>query len=128
MSLVDVLMGGVVFGLASTASLQLYGSSLQFAQGREQRQVHAQALELALAEGQRRLVELEPQADCAAVAAALEQALKPSLVASPLSQEVRRDNQHNAVRLVIGAPGLLERSRWYVPAAYGLCELAGGPG
>lgn len=124
MSLVDVLMGGVVFGLASTASLQLYGSSLQFAQGREQRQDHAQQLELALAEGHRRLAELEPQADCTAVAAGFERALNPSLVAPPLSQEVSRNKEHNAVRLVIRAPGLPERSRWYVPAAYGLCEVS----
>jgi PAS domain-containing protein len=44
MNLVDVMMGGLVFSLASTSSLQIYGSSLRWAHGHEQRQHQAAAL------------------------------------------------------------------------------------
>jgi hypothetical protein len=121
MSLVDALMGGVVFAMASTASLQLYGSSLQVTKGRELRQQRAEQMEVALAEGYRRMAELSPNSDCLAVATALATLLQPP-TADGLNRTVLV--QGDAVRLAITASGLPERSRWYAPAAYGLCEVA----
>lgn len=122
MSLVDVLMGGVVFGLASTASLQIYGSSLNAAQGGETRQQRMVEMDLALAEGYQLVVELTPRpSSCAAAAAALGKELKKSLAASAAGISSDTLVNGEAVRLVVREPGMPERSRWYVPAAYGVC-------
>ena len=120
MSLVDALMGGVVFGLASTASLQLYGSSLQFAQGGEERQQREAQVELVLAEGYQRMAELTPgQSGTAAakeLAALLDLASYQGLTVDTLVES-------DMVRMAVRAPGLPERNRWYAPAAFGVCEV-----
>jgi len=120
MSLVDALMGGVVFGLASTASLQLYGGSLQFAQGREERQQREAQRELALAEGYQHMADLTPDQPCSAAAKELAGLLDLSSHQGLTAQALV---EGEAVRLVVRAPGLPERSRWYAPAAFGVCEV-----
>jgi hypothetical protein len=120
MSLVDALMGGVVFGLASTASLQLYGSSLQFAQGGEERQQREAQMELALAEGYQRMAELTPDQPCTAAAKQLTDLLDLSSHQGLTSHSLV---EGEVVRLVVRTPGLPERSRWYAPAAFGVCEV-----
>ena len=120
MSLVDALMGGVVFGLASTASLQLYGSSLQFAQGGEERQQREAQVELVLAEGYQRMAELTPGQSCTAAAKELAALLD---LASYQGLTVDTLVESDMVRMAVRAPGLPERSRWYAPAAFGVCEV-----
>lgn len=124
MSLVDALMGGVVFGLASTASLQIYGSSLNPAQGGETRQQRMAEMDLALAEGHQLLVELTDRwSSCADAAAALAKKLEASLAASAGGITPKAQPEGDAVRLTLQLNGLPERSRWYVPAAHGLCGV-----
>ncbi len=118
MSLLDVVMGGVVFGLASTASLQLYGNSLQFMQGHDVRHERAEQVELALAEAYQTMANLTPGQPCLAAAEEL-----AGLLQLPSREGISVDRQGDAVRLVVQEPGLPERSRWYVPAAHGVCVV-----
>ena len=124
MSLVDALMGGVVFGLASTASLQIYGSSLNAAQGGETRQQRMGEMDLALAEGHQVVAGLaDRSSSCAAAAVALGKELKMTLSASAAGIRSETKVEGDAVRLTVQAKGLPERSRWYVPAAHGVCVV-----
>lgn len=124
MNLVDALMGGVVFGLASTASLQIYGSSLSAAQGGETRQQRMAEMDLVLAEGHQLVAGLTPRpSSCAAAAAALAEKLEASPAASAARIRPETELKGDAVRLKVQVNGLPERSRWYVPAAYGQCGV-----
>lgn len=120
MSLVDALTGGVVFGLVSTASLQLYSTSLQFTQGHDLRYQRAEQLELALAEGYQRMERLTPGQSCTAAALELAALLKLSSHEGMTADTLL---EGDVVRLLVRAPGLPERSRWYVPAAHGVCAV-----
>jgi hypothetical protein len=129
MNLVDVMMGGLVFSLASISSLQIYGSSLRWAHGHEQRQHQAAALAMALSEGSRQLrqpVDGAPgplrSGDCTRAAADLVAALKQAPLGSGLTRVV--DQAGELVSITVDASGLPSRRRWFSPAAYGLCGNA----
>jgi hypothetical protein len=130
MNLVDVLAGGLVFSLASASSLQIYGSSLRWAHGQEQRQATATAMELALAEGARTLRQHRDAAtagtgaatdssDCSSTALLLASEIQGASVSSGITSEVRAEGEW--VSVTVRATGLPERRRWLSPAAYGLC-------
>lgn len=126
MNLVDVMVGGLVFSLASAGSLHIYGSSLRWAQGHEQRQQVAAALDLALTEGARQLWDQidgtssnsHPE-DCVRTAANLAASLNQVSVEQGISREVKQVGE--LVSITVDASGFPPRRRWFSPAAYGLC-------
>lgn len=126
MSLVDVLMGGLVFSLASASSLQIYGSSLRWADGQEQREATAIAMELALAQGESMLRQQRDAAavganpiDCSTAAELLASSLRALPLPQGLTGEVSREGE--LVSLTVRADRMPERRRWLSPAAFGLC-------
>ena len=126
MNLVDVMVGGLVFSLASVSSLHIYGSSLRWAQGHEHREQVAADLEIALTEASRQLWQQVASAseesrtgNCSTAAEELESALKATPGTSGISREVVQ--QGELVSVTVKADGLPQRRRWFAPAAYGLC-------
>lgn len=128
MNLVDVITGGLVFSLASTSSLHIYGSSLRWAQGHEQRQQLAADLDVALTAGVRQLWEqtdltsMESRTeDCKRAAADLVDSLYKIPLEAGFTREVKQVGE--LVSFTVGVPGLSARRRWLSPAAYGLCGV-----
>lgn len=129
MNLVETLMGGVIFGLASMGSLQIYGSSLQATYGNDQRQDHDAAMDLILATVHQ---SLSSQAagpssgdagDSPACAATVMKMLGDALVNHASSADVTFElSQHDGLlRLMVLGVDQPPRQRWFSPAAYGLC-------
>lgn len=129
MTLVDTLVSGVIFGLASFASLQIHASSLRVSGGLQQRRERDAAMDLLLAQVHRALdraaQELTADAalpSCDTSAAALQQSLIAVLpAAAPGGVTLQLGLEGDLLSATAQAPELPLRRRWYSPAAYGLC-------
>jgi hypothetical protein len=101
MTLTEVLMASVVFGLAINASAQLWGRSVAWSRGVENRQEALQRLEIDLVRQEqawRQSGPLTAQADCPPEGVWLVAQAIPA-----------------------GGAEAIERRRLFVPAAHGLC-------
>jgi hypothetical protein len=137
MNLVDTVTGGVIFGLASMASLQIHGSSLRASGGLEERRAQDAGMDLLLAQVQR---QLEQQAREALLAAAvpadqrceeratvLQESIAASLPATGSGgATVLLSAEGALLKAMVQAPDLPLRRRWFSPAAYGLCGNPSG--
>ena len=135
MNLVETLMGGVIFGLASMGSLQIYGSSLQATHGYAERQQQANGIDLLMDAAHQ---ELANQSVQMALVTGMDEgscAERIRLIAGQLSAVITGPSQvagvvaqvtpHNELMLITAqAMGQTERRRWFSAAAYGLCGNA----
>lgn len=126
MNLVETLIGGVVFAVASMGSLRIYASSVQATQGLHQRQEHDTATELTFAAVHRSL-SLRSEAgspggagDSSGCAVPL---VQPLLAAAAGGTEaaVQISQHEGLLRVVVQISDQPSRQRWFSPAAYGLC-------
>lgn len=129
MNLVETLMGGVIFGLASMGSLQIYGSCLQATHGHDQRQQRDAAMDLILAAAHQSLTQqskgLSPGIadDSSSCVATVMESLVEALAAQarPVDVLVELSQHDGLLRLMVQGPDQPARQRWFSPAAYGLC-------
>ncbi|MFM7548287.1 MAG: hypothetical protein ACKO8I_05325 [Cyanobacteriota bacterium] len=133
MNLTDTMIGGVVFALASTSSLQIHRSSLEASAGQELRRDRDAASDRLLVALQRELQRQGallppdyPLPPCSDGVTALSQQLPTQLGAALAAAQqagVTLDLSASGELLsaTVRAPQLPERRRWYSPAAHGLC-------
>lgn len=132
MNLVETLMGGVIFGLASMGSLQIYGSSLRATHGHDGRQQQANVIDLVLAGAHQELTRQSTELAAAgrpgagacgdrsvAIAAEVRALIPASAQASGV--QVAVDVDEELILITAQAEGQPVRRRWFSAAAYGLC-------
>ena len=136
MNLVEALMGGLVFTLSSSCSLQIYSSSLRWTVAAQQHQQLASSMDAELLAHAARaatsaaaiLQDSEAAASCSQAAAVLQDGFAEHPTITPvgggsLERSVRREG--DLVLVVVTAADLPEsqrqRERWFHPAVYGLC-------
>lgn len=129
MTMIDALMGSLLFVMASLATAELHANSLRWLQNQTSLQEREAAIERALAGGNQEL-RSRAQASAATPTPMLPSCPQHALELVPvlearalaLGLKPRVESRGGQLLMVLEAPGLPARQRWYVPAAYGLCQ------
>lgn len=129
MNFADVLVGSLVFSLASGSSLQLTARMGQSLLEQRRQAERMEQIDLALVAGEQALRQAaaqrpSPDPACADPAALLVSLLQEA-PATPLAAGLQRQvaavgDRQVSLGIVGGGPGL-DRRRLFTPAAYGLC-------
>lgn len=135
MNLADVLMGSLVFGLASTSALQLSMRTSQSLLQQRQQAEQMEQIDLALLAGEQALRQAgyqrpNPDPACANPAAVMISILNGAAhtpLPTGLSRQVTALNDRQVSLAIIGAGAGIDRQRLLSPGAYGLCPAHSAP-